>query len=359
MVGATTQAGCLTRRSALRLAAGAACALALASMAPVTAHALPSSQVTPDPHAEDAAWLAVQMAATATPEAAIGTLGEPGGPLGAWYRLADSRLDNEYAVYDATLAAWGGSTAYASCTQAVCAALGATLDTECCTEWPSKNSENFYEYIQRRTDIYTEVTGAGIGDLMPGDVLVTTWHTAMFVGNELAREKFPNTNGNMYEAFYHGRKYPAISLWTGVNGFRVFRPTARGADGVGGRYYPDYESLVNSSRGGRVSITKRAQGGQDGDGPFACTLTVTDPSGTTTTERAALHVGETWTSTHHPDGSTYRVSETAMPDGWGLVSITPSSGTIRKGETAQVEVLNTRLGKIRIEKGLELPWKSA
>lgn len=216
----------------------------VAALALVIASALAPVPALASELGDDIAWLAVRVAATADPDPAVSILGAPASPTGAWYRLDDPRLANEYAVYDATLARQGGSTAYASCTQAVCAVLGCTMDLRSCTLAVSRNSQSFMAYIPTQPGLYREVTGCGMDGLEPGDILCNDWHTAIYVGNAAARERFPKTGGNVYEAHYFGGKYPAISTWGSTNGFRVFRPVARRQ----GDAFPDYEALVGERR---------------------------------------------------------------------------------------------------------------
>ena len=69
----------------------------------------------------------------------------------------------------------------------------------------------------------------------PGDVLIisqgNSGHTIIYVGNELVRKKFPNSDGNMFQAAYNGHyaKYPSIDKVTKPGrDFNLYRPTGKG-----------------------------------------------------------------------------------------------------------------------------------
>lgn len=183
------------------------------------------------------AWLAVQVASTASPEEPLVA------PSGAWSRLDDPRLYNEYAVCDATLNSWQGNGALASCAQAVAMVVSATMDPNAAPMAVSENEDTTLAYFSSHPMLYQEVKVSSMDELKPGDILNNDWHAAIYVGTELAQTKFPGTNGNVFEAHYVGTKYPAISHYDSVSDFRVFRPLGYN---VGAQHaLLDYESLVS------------------------------------------------------------------------------------------------------------------
>ena len=197
------------------------------------------------------AKLAVYMAATASPEERIpGPRGDP------WTDNGDPRIDNLVKIMDATLGAWGGNNAYASCCQAACGVIAAAADPDIApAKWPSKGAgeggtiietpDDPWEegmggsmgpaatmwYAKARPELYKEVgESLPISDLKPGDLLVSKSHVMIYVGDEFPKERFPNTDGNFYEAaFNDGPGGNETCLYAGlchrdnIDGFTVFR----------------------------------------------------------------------------------------------------------------------------------------
>ena len=178
----------------------------------------------------DIAALAVRLSPTATPE---GHLEQPEG--NPWRQINDSRLNNFYAVMDATIGKYHDNNAYASCAQAAAGIIRATVDPDFNTAGPRKQ----IEYLQNnpKWELVTVVkTTDNVDEVCkPGDVLITgegkSGHTMSYVGNELVRTKFPNSDGNMFQAAYNGEyaKYPSIDKVTKPDrNFNLYRPTGRG-----------------------------------------------------------------------------------------------------------------------------------
>lgn len=173
------------------------------------------------------ARLAVKASATASPEC---RLQAPNHDV--WQKLDDSRLSTLYYLNDHTLRVWGGNTALASCTQAAAAVVGAVLDPDIAAQGGgSQGPQQFMAWCESHPDVYRKVAARGMSDLEPGDVLCTSGHTAIYVGNAIAREKYPNTDGNLYEAAYGPALYPGIDHCTDDDfsymGYTVFRPIAK------------------------------------------------------------------------------------------------------------------------------------
>lgn len=173
------------------------------------------------------ARLAVKASATASPER---RLQAPNHDV--WQKLDDSRLSTLYYLNDNTLRAWGGNTALASCTQAASAVVGALLDPDIAAQGGgSQGPRQFMAWCESHPDVYRKVAARGMSDLEPGDILCTSGHTAIYVGNDIAREKYPNTDGNLYEAAYGPALYPGIDHCTDDDfaymGYTVFRPIAK------------------------------------------------------------------------------------------------------------------------------------
>ena len=197
------------------------------------------------------AKLAVYMAATASPEDRIqAPTGDP------WTDNGDPRIDNLVKIMDATLGAWGGNNAYASCCQAACGVIAAAADPDIApAKWPSKGAgeggtiietpDDPWEegmggsmgpaatmwYAKARPELYKEVgESLPISDLKPGDLLVSKTHVMIYVGDEFPKERFPNTDGNFYEAAFNdgsgGNKtcfYAGLCHRDNIDGFTVFR----------------------------------------------------------------------------------------------------------------------------------------
>ena len=122
----------------------------------------------------------------------------------------------------------GSNTALASCVQAVAHLARATVDPDMRMRTPQdirtylENSPR-WQYVGE-VPAGTPLDSAG---LQPGDILdARDQHTAMYVGNELVRQRFPNSNANTYQARYHGRHYPHLEYdETAEYTWSVFRYT--------------------------------------------------------------------------------------------------------------------------------------
>lgn len=200
------------------------------------------------------AWLGVQMAGIASDQDS--SLYEPSAY--PWNKIDDPRLAGEFAIMDATLGAYGGNCAYASCNQAVCGVIAAVADMDVIPfEAASGNPGYMQAYLASHPETYERVYPATEDELMPGDILVTTdkfVHTALWVGNEMAQTRFPGTSGNIYQAGYkegdHAR-YPQIDClsesdyeWVGYDVYRVIRKNTESE-------YPsiDYRELIKQAMG--------------------------------------------------------------------------------------------------------------
>ena len=202
----------------------------------------------------EVAWLAVQMAGVASDQS--GSLYEPSAY--PWRKIDDPRLANEFAIMDATLGAYGGNNAYASCNQAACGVIAAVVDMDTIPFEAASGSPVYMQaYLSSHPNIYERVYPVTEDELMPGDILVTTnrfTHTAIWVGNEMAQTKFPGTTGNIYQAGYqegdHAR-YPQIDCLSESDyewvGYDVYRAIRRNTDSR----YPsiDYRETIRQTTG--------------------------------------------------------------------------------------------------------------
>lgn len=220
-----------------------------ASVAACECTVVPQEEAT-DP-GDDIAELAVYMAATASPEERIeGVQDDP------WVDIGDDRLDNLVTIMDATLGAWGGNNAYASCCQAACGVIAAAADPDIApSAWPENGSgsgrppglipddpwekgmggsagPNATEwYMSSRSDLYQKVgEDLSESELEPGDVLVSNTHVMIYVGNEAAQKRFSGTDANCYEAAFNDGVggsgtcyYAGLTYRSDFSGFRVFR----------------------------------------------------------------------------------------------------------------------------------------
>lgn len=146
--------------------------------------------------------------------------------------------------------------AYGSCAQAAGAIIRATVDPDFSTGCPCAE----LAYLQKNTEKWQlagEVTAGQdrasvcqpgdllvtCGDSAPGNCATGSGHVMIYVGNALARTKFPNTNADIFEAAYGGSysKYPRLSDRTDDRTFQIYRPTGRGEF-----YYPfiDIEAVL-------------------------------------------------------------------------------------------------------------------
>ena len=196
------------------------------------------------------AWVAVQMAGVASDQSAA--LFEPNAY--PWNKINDPRLENEYAIMDATLGKYKGNNAYASCNQAAAGAIAAVVDMDVI---PFHNGSGSPVYMQKwlssHPETYERISYSSIDDIAPGDIFVIVsngmTHTAIYVGNELAQEKFPGTKANVYQAGYqegHHARYPQLDYLSNgglmATRYEVYRPIKRNDNA---QYpYPDYEALL-------------------------------------------------------------------------------------------------------------------
>ena len=74
----------------------------------------------------------------------------------------------------------------------------------------------------------------------------------IYVGNELVRQRFPDSDGDMYEASYEEKRYPTIKKHIKVKGSyaRVYRYT-----GNGNSYYKPID--IESVLAGEVDLKNR------------------------------------------------------------------------------------------------------
>lgn len=195
---------------------------------------------------QDVADLAVMMAATASPETRIA--GPTGNP---WKDNGDPRIDNLVTIMDATLGAWGGNNAYASCCQAACGVIAAAADPDIApSDYPgdsggtgvptgswsegqggSAGPHAMMWYCTARSDLYDKVgENLSESDLEPGDILISDTHVMIYVGNEAARKRFSDTDANTYEASFADGSggdgscfYAGLTHRSSFDGFTVFR----------------------------------------------------------------------------------------------------------------------------------------
>ena len=190
---------------------------------------------------DDIAKLAVALAGTAIPEGQLHT-----GTAYATDEIPDPRLFDYYEVMHETIIKYppkdpnnpntSNNYARASCVQAAAGVIRATVDPDIDSSAPY----GFEKYLTDNTEKWTLVEELNPTDILdehcqPGDVLVYSscekcaGHAAIYVGNKLARVKFPNTTGNVFEANYSVRGYPYINYYnTSGYKFKVFRPTGKG-----------------------------------------------------------------------------------------------------------------------------------
>lgn len=206
------------------------------------------------------AKLAVNMAATASPEERI-----PGVEANPWFDNGDPRIDNLVQIMDATLGAWDGNNAYASCCQAACGVIAAAADPDIApAHWVGDgNTDEPWDsgmggsgcptatlwYAKSHPDLYTEVgESLLISELEPGDLLASETHVMIYVGEEAARERFPGTDANFYQASFNSGGpclYAGLSRIDNVDGFTVFR--LRGYNASAAHDTIDWQSMLGIS----------------------------------------------------------------------------------------------------------------
>lgn len=177
----------------------------------------------------EVARLAVAVAGTASPEGRIHCPGETGGSPWVRMKVDDPRLASYFRIMDATLGSWGGNNAYASCAQAVCGVLACTVDPDI-APWrsaggASDNQDVVRAWLEANPALYRslgQVTSEG--QLVPGDILYMKGHIVIYVGVGLCREKWPESDGNVYEAAFHAGFYPGIDRYNSFDGHPQFGP---------------------------------------------------------------------------------------------------------------------------------------
>lgn len=151
-----------------------------------------------------------------------------------WY--PPSKVDSKYAEYEKLMDSvyndqHPGNKAYGSCAQAAGGIIRATVDPDFETGNPTLQLK-YLNSSSKWKKIKTINAGENFDkNLEPGDLLVTTtgWeHTMIYVGNKAVKKKFPNSNGNIFQAGYNDceyAKYPRIDYYDSAPvPFEVFRP---------------------------------------------------------------------------------------------------------------------------------------
>lgn len=132
--------------------------------------------------------------------------------------------------------------AYCSCAQAAGAIVRATIDPD----FDTYNSCSQIEYIEKHPTKWIKVGVIKAGDSFdkyckPGDLLIAgerdetgsclNSHTMIYIGNKLAKTRFSNTKGNMFQAIYNAPEggknstCPAIDLYVkDLMDYSVYRP---------------------------------------------------------------------------------------------------------------------------------------
>ena len=136
--------------------------------------------------------------------------------------------------------------AYCSCAQAAGAIVRATVDPD----FDTYNSCAQMDYIEKHPTKWIKVGVIRAGDSFekyckPGDLLIAgekdpaggcnNSHTMIYIGNELAKTRFSNTKGNMFQAIYNAAEggknstCPAIDLYVkDIMDYSVYRPLEGG-----------------------------------------------------------------------------------------------------------------------------------
>lgn len=151
---------------------------------------------------EAIAKLAVRVASTVQNPHRVGSanvwdasLAPAGKPAQEYIKICDT-----YTKAYHTTSGDSDNPAYASCTQAVGHIVRAVVDPN----FETNSTEQAYEYL-RNSGIWDYVGTFGPGckptfGLLPGDVLTNDSHTIMWVGNDLVRQKYPDSTANIFEA---------------------------------------------------------------------------------------------------------------------------------------------------------------
>ena len=136
--------------------------------------------------------------------------------------------------------------AYCSCAQSAGAIIRATVDPD----FDTYNSCAQIEYIEKHPTKWIKVGVVKSGDVFdkyckPGDILIAgerdsggtciNHHTMIYVGNDLAKNRFSNTKGNMFQAIYNQSEdgenstCPAIDYYVkDLRDYSIYRPIEGG-----------------------------------------------------------------------------------------------------------------------------------
>lgn len=174
---------------------------------------------------------AVQVAGTASPDDSI--------KGGATEKPSDPRLSTYVSAHEK---GYPNDGYWASCDRSVASAIAlAGVDPE----YPPGPTDDQLTYCSNNPTKWKTVGIWRAGDsasvLEPGDVLITPGHTKIFTGVEAAKEKFPNTSGNMMQGSY-GQFYPHISEETVAYDSREYT-IFRYAGSSSGADMSDFDSL--------------------------------------------------------------------------------------------------------------------
>lgn len=226
------------------------------------------------------ARLAVRIVPTAAPEARI--IHHANLHMGVDRATIDPRMRNYIKIMDATttkymVGDWNGSpqkhyfnnpnaatvgtdygynnNTYCSCTQSTGAIVRASVDPD--FDMGGDPSKYLNSHPEKWTFVGYIRTGQKFDDVcQPGDVLSVqrapiTTHVMLYVGNEIVRERFPNSNANIYQGGYNAANVeqswcPHLDYVESVDArrqyFEIWRPT-----GGGENYYPliDVDAVLN------------------------------------------------------------------------------------------------------------------
>lgn len=138
-------------------------------------------------------------------------------------------LETFAKVFDRTVKAMGGNTAYGSCAQAAAAIAACTVDRNIATMANTKDQKCTFDGLSRFTQFYHNLGKLDPNQMQPGDMLAErNTHVAIYV------EKSGNNHitFNAHYAGPHKGYYPAneIHSWQEIKNrnFTVFRPYAQG-----------------------------------------------------------------------------------------------------------------------------------
>ena len=226
------------------------------------------------------ARLAVRIVPNAEPDARI--LHHANLHMGVDRATIDPRMQNYIKIMDATttkwmVSDWNGSpekhyfnnpnaatigtdygynnNTYCSCTQSTGAIIRASVDPD------FDMGGDPTKYLKSHPEKWTFAGYIRVGQkfddvCQPGDVLSVqrppiTTHVMLYVGNDIVRERFPNSKANMYQGGYNAANIeqswcPHLDYVESVDArrqyFEIWRPT-----GGGDNYYPliDVDTVLN------------------------------------------------------------------------------------------------------------------